>query len=74
MNLAISIYVHSVKKVSNLLGILKVRGKEFFDIFECNESIIVTINLEKHFPELFSLLLVDFTAISNNILHTLSEK
>ena len=73
MDLAISIYVHSVKKVPNLLNIFKVRRKEFLDVVECNETIIVTIDLEKDFPEFFCLLLVDFTAISNNILHTLSK-
>jgi hypothetical protein len=73
MDLAVSIYVHSIEKVSNLLGILKVRRKELLDVFECNETIIVTVNFEKNFPEFFCILLVDLTAISNNILDALSK-
>ncbi len=73
MDFAVSIYVHSIEKVSNLLGILKVRREELLDVFECNETIIVTVNLEKHFPEFFCILLVDLTAISNNILDALSK-
>ena len=73
MDLAVSIYVHSIEKVSNLLGILKVRREELLDVFECNKTIIVTVNFEKHFPEFFCILLVDLTAISNNILDALSK-
>jgi hypothetical protein len=73
MDLAISIYVHSVEKVPHLLGIFKVRRKELLDVFECNETIVVTVNLEKHFSEFFRILLVDLTAISNNILDALSK-
>jgi hypothetical protein len=73
MDLAVSIYVHSVEKVSHLLCILKVRREELLDVFECNETIIITVNLEKNFPEFFSVLLTDLTSISNNILDALSK-
>lgn len=74
MNLSVTVYVHCVKKVPNLLRILEVRGKEFFDVLECNESIVVAINFEEHFPESFSFFLINFAAIRDNILDALTEK
>lgn len=74
MNLSVTVYVHCVKKVPNLLRILEVRGKEFFDVLECNESIVVAINFEEHFPESFRFFLINFAAIRDNILDALTEK
>lgn len=73
MHFAVAINIHRVKKVSHLLSILKVRRKELFDVFKCNKTIIVSIDLEEDLSESFRFFLIDFTAISNNILHALSK-
>ena len=74
MNLSITVNVHCIKKVSYLLQIFEVRRKEFFDVFKSHEPIVVTVNLEKHFPESFCVFFTNFTAISNNVLDALPEK
>jgi len=73
MHLAIAVDVHGIKEVPYLCLVLEVRWEVLLHILKCNEAIIITIYLEKHFSESFGLFFIYFTAVCDDILNTLPE-
>ena len=73
MYLSISINIHSIKEVPQLLLFTEVRREEFLDILKCNVAVIVAIDLKEHFAEPFGLFLADLTPVRDYILHALPE-
>ncbi len=73
MHLAISINIHGVKEVPQLLLLTEVRREVFLDVLECNVAVIVAIDLEEHFAEPFRLFLADLAPVRDYVLHALPE-
>jgi len=74
MYLAVAINVYRIKEASDLLFICEISCEKLLNIFECYIPVVIMIDFVKYFSESFSLLLIYFASISNDILDALTEK